>query len=270
LQEEVRMLWKKTARASKAWERVGVLEPYYGVNPERKHFRRNLDQVTCAQFFRTGEQEVEQTLRTIRERFGRHFPASRVLEYGCGVGRVLLTLARHNKRVVACDVSPSMLREAKINCERHGLTNVSFAIADDHLSAVDGAFDLIYSDGVFQHINPKRVDVILRSLLSRLDVGGIGVLGFVIDTPVLRSVARWLKRSVPLLDRVVTGCRGLSPRIGVLESHVYPLERVAQRLLESGLPEMSTVLFKGAHVTRARVFVQRAVSVPHAREEGEG
>src|SRR5262249_53281634 len=221
-----------------------------------------IDAAARAEFFRTGEHQVEQTLRTIRERFDRNFNPARALDYGCGVGRLLIPLARQVKRVVGCDISSSMLGESKANCERLGLTNVSYVRADDQLSAVDGKFDLVFSDAVFQHVHPQRVDLILRALLERLEQGGICVVGFVIDTPSFRRVARWIKRYVPLVDRVVTTGRGPFGGSNVLESHVYPLERVVARLMEAGYEEMCVQFFSGPHVTRARVFIRRGAALP--------
>ena len=66
-----------------------------------------------------------------------------------------------------------MLKESKANCDRYGLTNVSYVTADDRLSAVQGTYEFISSDAVFQHINSDRVDVIVSSLLDRLDNRGI-------------------------------------------------------------------------------------------------
>lgn len=75
-------------------------------------------------------------LRIIREHFDRNFSPTRALDNGRGVGRVLVLLARRVKHVVGCDVSPSMLKESKAYCDRHGLPNVSYVTADDRLSAV--------------------------------------------------------------------------------------------------------------------------------------
>jgi ubiquinone/menaquinone biosynthesis C-methylase UbiE len=170
-----------------------------------------------------------------------------------------MPIARKVGQAVGCDVSLSMLDESRDNCERSGLTNVSFVQADDQLSAVPGSFDLIFSDAVFQHIHPRRVDQILGALLDRLDEGGICVVGFVIDTPSVQRFARWVNRTLPLVDRVVTRFRGYWGGSGALESHVYPLERVVMRLMEAGY-EMYVQFFRGPHVTRARVFVRRGTA----------
>ena len=243
---------------------MGEVEPYYGVKPEQVYLRRNLDEKARAEFFRTGEHQVEEMLQIIREHFDPNFSPTRALDYGCGVGRMLVPLARRVKQVVGCDVSPPMLKESKANCDLYGLTNVSYVAADDRLSAVQGTYEFIYSDAVFQHINPDRVDVIVKSLLDRLDDGGICALGFVIDTPFLRRIARWTKRSVPLIDRLVTRVRDRVGGLEALESHVYPLERLIDRLMETGYTQMHVQFFKGPNVTRARAYIQRGTSTSAA------
>ncbi|MBV8135764.1 MAG: methyltransferase domain-containing protein, partial [Deltaproteobacteria bacterium] len=250
----------KTTRSDRAWERMGAVEPYYGVKPERGYLKDNLDAAARAEFFRTGEYQLEQTLRIIRQRLDENFNPARALDYGCGVGRVLIPLARRVSQVVGCDVSSSMLDEARVNCDRSGVTNVSFARADDRLSAVPGSFNFIFSDAVFQHIHPGRVDLIFRALLDRLDEGGICVVGFVIDTPSLQRFARWINRTLPFVDRFVTRVRGYRGGSTALESHVYALERAVARLMEAGYEEMLVQFFRGPHVTRARVFVRRGTA----------
>ena len=258
----------KSTRSDRAWERMGAIEPYYGVKPEAGYLRDNFDGAARKEFFRTGEHQLEQTLQIISERFDRNFNPTRALDYGCGVGRVLVPLARRVGQVVGCDISSSMLDEARTNCSLSGVTNVSFVRADDRLSAVAGSFDFIFSDGVFQHIHPQRVDLILRTLLDRLQEGGIGAVGFVIDTPPVQRFARWINRTVPFVDRLVTRSRGYRGGGAALESHVYPLGRVVARLMEAGHKEMYVQFLRGPHVTRARVFVRRRTVAAESTANG--
>jgi SAM-dependent methyltransferase len=56
-------------------------------------------------------------------------PGMRVLDAGCGPGRVTIPVARAvgpNGEVVAIDVQPRMLRRAKDKAEEAGLTNIKF------------------------------------------------------------------------------------------------------------------------------------------------
>jgi ubiquinone/menaquinone biosynthesis C-methylase UbiE len=79
--------------------------------------------------------------------------SDRVLEIGCGVGRVGVNLAPRCQEWVGADVSENMLRHAQ-----HALTkqrNVSFV----HLNGIDlsgiadNSFDVVYCTAVFMHLD---------------------------------------------------------------------------------------------------------------------
>ena len=89
-----------------------------------------------------------------------------MLDYGCGVGRLVVPFSKIGAHVVGMDVSESMLEEAKINCDSNGLDNVVLLKADDNLSALDHKFDLINSYIVFQHIPVSRGLTILKNMIS--------------------------------------------------------------------------------------------------------
>jgi SAM-dependent methyltransferase len=99
-----------------------------------------------------------------------------ILDFGCGVGRVLAPFAKIADEVVGLDVSPSMLQEARRNCDEHQLRNVRLLVSDDNLSALTGEFDLIHSCIVFQHIPVERGRAIFSKLLRHLRPGGVGAL----------------------------------------------------------------------------------------------
>src|SRR5919199_4349534 len=97
----------------KAWEKFVREDPYFGVLADEKFTREQLEQ-NRDEFFASGEGAVMLMI----ERFERHFGPlrrERALDHGCGVGRLSLALARRFEQVVALDVSPSMLAEARPN-----------------------------------------------------------------------------------------------------------------------------------------------------------
>jgi cyclopropane fatty-acyl-phospholipid synthase-like methyltransferase len=77
---------------------------------------------------------------------------ARLLDFGCGVGRLIRPLARRGYRIVAVDVSPQMLSHCAAYC--NGLDGIEYLLCDGcgvpdvPTASVDGA----YSYYVFQHM----------------------------------------------------------------------------------------------------------------------
>jgi 2-polyprenyl-3-methyl-5-hydroxy-6-metoxy-1,4-benzoquinol methylase len=159
-----------------AWEEWGRRDPYFGVITDPKFRRTEMDERSKQEFFESGASHVNGVLTTIRKYVDPNFTPRRVLEFGCGVGRLLVAFAKTAEDVVGLDVSPSMLQEARWNCDKHGVLNVGLFTSDDSLSSLNGSFDLIHSCIVFQHIPVERGRAIFSKLLQRLRPGGIGAI----------------------------------------------------------------------------------------------
>jgi trans-aconitate methyltransferase len=111
------------------------------------------------EFFATGDADVEQILATAAE-LGRPLRRERVLDFGCGVGRLTRALARRFDEAVGVDVSERMLEHARrLNADT---PNVTFTNAE-HPPA--GRFDLVVANLVLQHL-PSRP--LARVYISRL------------------------------------------------------------------------------------------------------
>jgi SAM-dependent methyltransferase len=159
-----------------AWEEWGRRDPYFGVITDPKFRRTEIDEKRKREFFESGESHVHGVLTTIRKHVDPTFAPGRVLDFGCGVGRLLPAFSKIAGEVVGLDVSPSMLREAEWNCDERRLPNVRLLISDDSLSSLSGSFDLIHSCIVFQHIPIDRGRAIFSKLLQYLRPGGVGAI----------------------------------------------------------------------------------------------
>ena len=158
------------------WEKWGARDPYFSVLTNPKFRAAALDDAAREEFFALGRHHVDHVLGLCRAHIDGAFAPQRVLDFGCGVGRLVLPFAAHAAEVVGVDISPSMLAEARRNCERQGLNNVVLVLSDDTLSAVQGQFDLVHTCIVIQHIEIARGLKLFEQLVQRIAPGGLGAL----------------------------------------------------------------------------------------------
>ncbi|HEX4781994.1 MAG TPA: methyltransferase domain-containing protein [Usitatibacter sp.] len=161
-----------------AWEAWGRRDPYFGVITQPRFRSDALDHDARREFFDSGRHHAEYVMAMIRQHIHPGFAPKSVLDFGCGVGRVLVSFAAIAPDVLGVDVSPSMLAEAQRNCEAAGARSVRLQGADDELTGIEGNFDLVHSFIVLQHIAPERVRVIFASLLERIAPQGVGAIHF--------------------------------------------------------------------------------------------
>lgn len=165
-------------KIEKKWDYFGETNPYFAVSTFDKFKSENLDDAALADFFQTGEQYVERIWQEITDNFQTDFQPQRALDFGCGVGRITLPIARRCEKTVGIDISEAMLREARQNAEKFDLKNIDFVKGDNDLTKVTGGFDFIHSFIVFQHIKPKIGEAIFKKFVQMLANDGIGALHF--------------------------------------------------------------------------------------------
>jgi SAM-dependent methyltransferase len=177
------------------WEDLARREPYFALlNDDGVPELAGSASATAA-FFEAGEGDVATLLPAIASLLGRDVPLDRVLDFGCGAGRLTLPLARRARNVVACDIAPTILEHARRNAEQAGLHNVTF-IGIEELAG-SGPFDFICSLLVFEHIPNAAGYEIIRTLMTLLAPGGVAAL----HVPFRRPAATLLRlirfRSLP-------------------------------------------------------------------------
>ena len=149
--------------AERTWRPFGRVDPYYGVLSNEQFRADRLDAKTLDAFFQTGEEHVEWTLNSIRRLIAPEFQPTRVLDFGCGVGRLTAPLATLTGAATGVDISPGMLAEAR----KHGHPGLRFVE-----TIPDELFDWVVSSIVLQHIPPQRGYGIIEQLLDRVAPGG--------------------------------------------------------------------------------------------------
>ncbi len=160
------------ARIEESWRAFGESEPHWSVLTDPAYRAERIGE-TARAFYRSGEAEIDRVRRDFA-RAGADFAAlSRVLDYGCGVGRVSAAFARAGKAVIGVDVSEPHLALARKACEGVGPGRAEFRRLT-RLAEIDDLpqVDLLFSVIVLQHNPPPVIAEILSRALARVAPGG--------------------------------------------------------------------------------------------------
>jgi SAM-dependent methyltransferase len=124
------------------------------------------------EFLATGRIDVGRFLPDL-ERLSPNTPRTRLLDFGCGVGRVTRVFAQYFDEVVGVDVAPSMIEWAQslhADCDhcRFVLNRApNLRIFDSN------SFSVVYTRIVLQHIRPAIVEKYIAELIRVLQPGGV-------------------------------------------------------------------------------------------------
>lgn len=193
------------------WEALGEIDPLYAIlsAPSAKH--GEWDEQA---FLATGQADADRVMAAC-EALGlpRHHRAS--FELGCGVGRITRALARRFDRSVGVDISQAMIdRAVSMNADRG---NCEWFVNDvpDLRAFDDGAFDLVLSFIVLQHV-PDRVAIssYLREMARILAPGGALVVQMPASMPIRQRV-QWRRRAYRGLRAARVPERTLYERFGL-------------------------------------------------------
>ena len=226
------ILWNDSDRD---WQTLGKVNPYFGVLSQPEFSFANLNKDSLEEFFASGERDIEQVYRMIRAHIRPDFQPVRVLDYGCGVGRLVLPLARRSAEAVGIDVSPGMLEQARENCQKYGVSATLLDVSQLD-SLAPGSFDLIHSVIVFQHIPVARGERILKKLIVLLADGGVGALHFThgdIRKPSYR-LASALRKRVGLIDGLLNLLQHRPFSNPLMQMNMYSMNRIFGILMDMG------------------------------------
>lgn len=105
----------------------------------------------------------------------------RVLDVACGPGIVTSALAEGAQEVVALDLTPQMLEQARERCAKAGRTNVVFKEGSaTALPFADATFDAVVTRLSFHHF--AEPNVALKEMLRVLRRGGILTIADVVSS----------------------------------------------------------------------------------------
>jgi SAM-dependent methyltransferase len=156
------------------WEHFAQHDPYWAVLVHEKFLSANLTDEARAEFFASGEAHIGEITRVLQRHFDAPSRFQSALDLGCGVGRLLLPLARISDTAYGIDISDTMRKVCAQNAEIAGLRNVIL----ERTVGAGPPVELITSFIVLQHIPIERGREIIRDLVRRLSPGGFGYLHF--------------------------------------------------------------------------------------------
>ncbi|MCD4745723.1 MAG: class I SAM-dependent methyltransferase [Bacteroidales bacterium] len=201
----------RTLHSDKAWKQYGKHNPYFGVIGTEEYLNENLNEQIIDDFFASGYKYVKELFAIIHSKIDPAFKAERILDFGCGPGRLVIPFSKYTKEVIGIDVSQKMIDEAQKNCLKYNVTNASFLLSDDDIYCIkDYKFDLVNSFIVLQHINLKRGEKLIKLLIKSLKVNGIGVLHLTYyDNYSTRRIVNYFRNRLPYLSIIIRLIRSL-------------------------------------------------------------
>ena len=135
------------------WDEKALENPLYAVM-SRPEFINSGPQPSDAElevFFADGRSKVSEFLLPWLSTSGAK-QGDTILEYGCGMGRLLKALDGMGLSLAGVDISPKMIEHARALLP----DNVALdALDDDTIPMPDESVDFVYSYAVFQHIARK-------------------------------------------------------------------------------------------------------------------
>jgi 2-polyprenyl-3-methyl-5-hydroxy-6-metoxy-1,4-benzoquinol methylase len=230
-----------------AFDAFAEREPFFAVVTNSRYRARVITPDARREFFAAGEAVVHAIVRRIELAIDPQFGPTSILEYGCGVGRLAVPLARiasrRGGRVVAVDRSAAMLRHASVHADTEGVGNIAFAGPDETLAG-GRQFDLVTCYLVLQRLPPAEGLTLVRRLLTVLLPGGVGAFQFPVasrSAPLTRAL-RLVRARVPGANAIVERLRGHGAAEPFIPTHVYAVNDVLALFREAGV-EATHVVF---------------------------
>jgi 2-polyprenyl-3-methyl-5-hydroxy-6-metoxy-1,4-benzoquinol methylase len=142
---------------------------------EDKYLKKNLDKNNIEAFYKTGKvimAQIENTLRRCGE--WNTLNRNNCMEYGCGVGRVTIQLAKEFEIVTALDISQGHLELAKKRMDALEIKNVKLQRVDSlNIFEYLPKYNFIFSIIVLQHNPPPIIARIIEYFFQLLENEGI-------------------------------------------------------------------------------------------------
>ncbi len=223
---------RHSVTSDRQWERIAQTDPIWGVMSIDALRAENRTDAAEQRFWESGEEHIGRMLEIAEELVGPVDLRGTAVDFGCGVGRLLVPLGRRFARAVGIDVAASMREHARASCTRAGLENIELHESPARLS--DVAF--VHSTLVLQHIPVGKGRPLFDELVGVLRPGGVGV----IQVPIartghrLRGFVRDMQGRVPGVRPLLNVVRGQPASEPHMQMNIYELGPLVRSLHERG------------------------------------
>jgi 2-polyprenyl-3-methyl-5-hydroxy-6-metoxy-1,4-benzoquinol methylase len=137
-------------------------------NNNSKSFGDTIEQQYHTGFYRRGDVFLNKVTSHVKKQYAR------ILDYGCGTGRISLILGTQGYQVTGVDPAIEHLKRAE---ELNHLPNVKFQLLNDNDSLGDvGSYDAVVSSSVFEFVPDAQLYI--KTIAKLLPSGGILIISF--------------------------------------------------------------------------------------------
>jgi 2-polyprenyl-3-methyl-5-hydroxy-6-metoxy-1,4-benzoquinol methylase len=240
------------------FDRFAAREPYFSILTDPAFLRARLTPEREREFFASGEAVVSWILSVIDAGIAPQFAPMSVLEYGCGIGRLAVPLARRPGSVTAVDRSPAMLDLAKGESSRRGVGHIVFQTPYE-LGASGRTFDLVICYHVLQRLRRKAALDLMRRLTALIGCDGVGVFQwpYRASEDGLVRATRWLRESVPGVNPLVNVIRRNPAGDPFIPTHTFDLNEGLAVLEDAGARVVQVAFERHSDIDYAIAFVRR-------------
>jgi 2-polyprenyl-3-methyl-5-hydroxy-6-metoxy-1,4-benzoquinol methylase len=206
-------------KVENTWSRLGQEDAHWSVITSEKFRKNNIDE-NLEEFFAMGEGDISRVEFALNRVGVSLSDIDLAIDFGCGVARLSIPLAKRCKQVLGADISNAHLQEAKTNVQRAGLENLDLRLVGS-ISAIRDLpeANLVFSLIVLQHNSPPVMLEILKALCSRVKTGGF----LYIQVPTYRVGYRYDAES------------DLANTSGEMAMHVLSQDILLQTIQDAGL-----------------------------------
>ncbi|MEZ6140293.1 MAG: class I SAM-dependent methyltransferase [Zavarzinella sp.] len=172
------------------WETLATIDPFWAVLslPEMRGNRWEPER-----FFLSGTHTIDHIAHVMAVNSNVILAGDRMLDFGCGLGRLTRPFSHRYRECVGVDISEEMLKKAReLNADFSNLQFVHNTRLDLTIFP-DNHFDLIHTQIVLQHL-PDRPAIIkfIKEFSRTLRPGGLLILELPDHIPWFRRL--WLRR----------------------------------------------------------------------------